>query len=100
MPDTTRLLALMQEARALLAQPDNDFSWSSWVDADDALAEIDAILATLALGRVPSFSVLFVPTGPMQEVALASGWGNEFIDLADRVDAARDALRSPDGGRA
>ena len=27
-------------------------------------------------------------TGPIQEVALSSGWGDAFLDLADRFDAA------------
>ena len=30
---------------------------------------------------------LFLPTGPMQELALAEGWGDAFLELADRVDA-------------
>ena len=33
-------------------------------------------------------SVLFAPTGPMQELSIDSGWGQEFIALADRFDEA------------
>ena len=33
-------------------------------------------------------AVLFLPTGPIQEVSLSSGWGDEFVALADRFDAA------------
>jgi hypothetical protein len=32
--------------------------------------------------------VLFLPTGPIQEVSLSSGWAQEFLDLADRYDQA------------
>ncbi|HEX8181606.1 MAG TPA: hypothetical protein VF525_18845 [Pyrinomonadaceae bacterium] len=32
--------------------------------------------------------VLFAPTGPMQEVSLSSGWGEEFLALAERFDEA------------
>jgi hypothetical protein len=32
--------------------------------------------------------VLFAPTGPIQEVSISSGWGNEFLDLAERFDRA------------
>jgi hypothetical protein len=81
----------LREIRALLARPDNDFLWSSWEDADVALAEIDGLLASIEggapLGRSVG-SVLFAPTGPIQEVALGSGWGDEFIAIADRWDAA------------
>jgi len=70
------------------------YSYSSWVDAEHALREIDAIAAGLRAGGAPSYALQFVflPTGPMQEVALSSGSGNEFGALADRMDAAVAAL--------
>jgi len=33
-------------------------------------------------------AILFLPTGPIQEVSLSSGWGNELVALADRFDRA------------
>ena len=33
-------------------------------------------------------AVLYLPTGPLQELSLDSGWGEEFVALADRFDAA------------
>ena len=38
---------ILNEARALLALPGNDFAWSSWEDAAAALAELDAAIAAL-----------------------------------------------------
>ena len=32
--------------------------------------------------------MLFAPTGPIQEVSLSSGWGDVFIELAERFDDA------------
>jgi hypothetical protein len=32
--------------------------------------------------------VLFAPTGPIQEVSISSGWGEAFLSLAERFDAA------------
>jgi hypothetical protein len=32
-------------------------------------------------------SVLFAPTGDIQETSLASGWGDEFLSLARAIDA-------------
>ncbi|WP_147433135.1 hypothetical protein [Catellatospora citrea] len=84
------LVDLLGEVRAWLARPDNDFSWSSFLDADAALVELDGLTTLVrAEGRVPfALSVLFAPTGPIQEVALSSGWGDEFLTLAARFDAA------------
>jgi hypothetical protein len=33
-------------------------------------------------------AIVFAPTGPMQEVSLSRGWGQEFLTLAERFDAA------------
>ncbi|WP_144126591.1 hypothetical protein [Catellatospora sichuanensis] len=91
--DVATLVMVLGEVRAWLARPDNDFSWSSFLDADAALVEIDGLTAVVrAEGRVPfSLSVLFAPTGPIQEVALSSGWGEEFLTLAARFDDASGA---------
>ncbi|WP_165246529.1 hypothetical protein [Paludisphaera soli] len=85
---------VLLDARMWLARPDANFDWSSWSDAEAALREIDGMIAALELGRVPSrltLCVLFAPTGPIQEVSLSSGWGDEFLTLAERFDAAAEA---------
>lgn len=91
MPSPEKLISVFEEARGLLAAPGNDFDWSSWRDREDALAEIDQILSGLRSGAptdLLTLQVLFAPTGPMQEVSLSSGWGDEFIELANRFDDA------------
>jgi hypothetical protein len=91
--DVMQVLAVVGEVRAKLALPDNDYSWSSFGDAEAALSEIDELVAEVqARGKVPfMLRVLFAPTGPIQEVSLSSGWGDEFIALADRFDAAAES---------
>lgn len=91
MPDIGKLTSVFEEARRLLAMQDNEYSWSSWLDSEDALSEIDQILSALRSGVLPpplTLEVLFAPTGPIQEVSLSSGWGNEFLELAGRFDDA------------
>jgi hypothetical protein len=85
------LVEVLRETRALLALPDNDFAWSRWANAAEALAELDAHLAALEGGRLPDrlvLSLLFAPTGTIQEVSLSSGWADPFLDVAARFDAA------------
>lgn len=91
MIDTVALLDIFQRARDLVALPQNDFSWSSWGDTETALAEIDGIIGQLQRGETPdelTMSVLFAPTGPMQELSVSSGWGNRFLQLASEFDDA------------
>ncbi len=80
----------MLEARRLIALPENDFTWSSFIDQEAALEEIDGCIAALEAGTVDpcAIGLLFLPTGPIQEVSLSSGWGDEFVALADRFDLA------------
>jgi hypothetical protein len=83
------LLGVLRDVRAMLALAGNDFTWSSFVDAPAALEELDRMIDGVLAGGTPSgLSILFAPTGPIQEVALSSGWGDEFLELADRFDAA------------
>src|SRR5437016_4374893 len=85
------LVEILREARQFLSRTDNDFAWSSWEDAPAALSEIDGIIARIESGDMPKRSdieILFFPTGPIQEVSVSSGWGQEFLDLASRFDRA------------
>jgi hypothetical protein len=87
--DAAALLAVLAEVRALLAAPGNDYTWSSFQDAESAAGELDSMIAAVRAGAVPSaLTTLFAPTGPIQEVAISSGWGDRFLELADRFDAA------------
>ena len=64
------LLAILREARCLLARPENDFSWSGWSDETAALGEIDALIAGIASGEIselPSLKFLFAATGPIRK---------------------------------
>lgn len=91
MPNLGRLISVFEETRELIADPDNDFTWSSWVGCEDALREMDGILSSLRRGVIPkslSMTVLYAPTGPIQEVSVSSGWGEAFLELAERFDEA------------
>jgi len=91
MPSVAKLIPIFEEARRLVALPDNAFMWSSWRDSEHALEEIDGILSALKSAEVPEgliLRVIFAPTGPMQELSIDSGWGQEFLDLANRFDEA------------
>ena len=95
--DATRaeLRDVLFEARSLIALPDNHFDWSGWQDAEQALEEINRLLALLERGWVPSrrtIAILFVPAGPIQEVSMSSGWADEFLILAERFDVAAETF--------
>jgi hypothetical protein len=94
MKHVQELITVLKQARALLALESNDFSWSSWKDQNHAISEIDSIIAALKNGSIPEIGVLFAPTGPIQEVSLSSGWGNEFLELAERFDKEYEIVKN------
>jgi hypothetical protein len=68
----------------------NDYSWSWWRDAPEALHEIDRLIERLQTGTAlpHEIAALFAPTGPLQELSESSGWGELFLGLANRCDRA------------
>jgi hypothetical protein len=91
-PALTELVAVLTDARAMLASEGNNFACSSWwKNAADALREVDRLIAALESGEHPrrlDLEVLFAPMGPIQEVSANRGWGAPFLALARRFDAA------------
>lgn len=83
------LILVLEAAIELISLPDNDFCWSRWDDAAQANGELLGMINMLNAGALPektSVSVLFAPTGPLQEVSLNSGWGEAFLRVASRYD--------------
>lgn len=86
---TKELIAVFEEAKRLVTLPGNDFTWSSWEDAEEAVAELDRILGAIARGELLTrveLSLIFAPSGPLQEMSIGSGWPSEFTELAARFE--------------
>jgi hypothetical protein len=91
-----QLLDILSEAIRLVSLPENDFSWSSWAGAEEALAELTLIREQFArddFSSLRELEIIFAPTGPMQEVGISSGWAKIYLALADRLDRAAAGLR-------
>lgn len=89
------LIQVLLAVQELLALPDNDFSWSGWMDSSQALAEIEGLLQTLRKGSLPphlEVAVLFAATGPLQELSLSSGWAETFLKVAEKFDEVESVL--------
>ncbi len=83
------LIEILHSVIELLAFPENDFAWTSWESAAEAIREVEPLVSLLNAGTLPerlAVSVLFAPTGPMQEVSLSSGWAEVFVKVAERYD--------------
>ncbi|MDQ2987285.1 MAG: hypothetical protein M3R13_11325 [Armatimonadota bacterium] len=87
MPNFHELIDVFERAREFVVRESNDFGWSGWENADEAVLEIDAIIYALRGETMLTIArVLFLPTGPLQELSISSGWADEFLWLADWYD--------------
>ena len=85
MSDThEQVLFRLAELRALLVLDGNDFAWSRWDNATEALEDFDAVVAS---GSATELLDLLLPTGSLQEVSLSSGWGDEFVRIANDIES-------------
>ncbi len=90
-PKNQKLVEVLREAWQSLSRSDNDFTWSSWENAQAAIHEIAEIISRIESDDMPKRSdleILFAPTGSIQEISIRSGWGQEFLTLAYRFDQA------------
>lgn len=91
------LLEVLHSSIELLSLEDNDFTWSRWKDQAEAVNEMRSVLSVVEAGDLPDrlkVTVLFAPTGPIQEVSLSSGWGETFLKVAEKFDRAEQELWS------
>ncbi len=90
-----QLKSVLGATLELLSLPQNDFSYSSWIDQDAATSEFQELISALDSESIPDLRLLgalFAPTGPIQEVSLSSGWAEEFLRLAEKFDEVEEII--------
>lgn len=84
---TATLLAVLSEVHDALAASEWDGAFGQ--RPAEVAADVRSAGRALRAGHPPgAATALFLPTGDLQEVAIANGWGEAFLDLARRADAA------------
>jgi hypothetical protein len=85
------VVAVLREVLAISTGGDQDVDWSSWSSTEQMNAELTAHMALLEHGDrsgLADLYVLFLPTGALGEVAISSGWVEQYVRLAERFDRA------------
>ena len=85
--DSESLLRILARCRELCANSD-DSDWSC-MDVPDILKSLDAGLSAVSVDARPDvdeLTLLFLPTGPLQETSMSNGWSDEFLTLSAEFD--------------
>lgn len=91
------LIAILEEVVGILKLPDMDVAWSHYNNVEEAVEDMNQHIARLRRGdlsKMEDLTLLFAPTGSLQEISISSGWGTPFLDIAARFDRAVEAMRA------
>ena len=90
------IIAILEDVVGILKLPDMDVAWSHYNSVEEAVEEINQHIARLRRGdlsKLQDLTLLFAPTGSLQEISISSGWGTPFLDIAARFDRAVEAMQ-------
>lgn len=84
-----KLIQLTKKLIEILHRPNTDVTWSRWDTPQEAIQYMQNLLMQLENGEINAvreLKFLFGPTASLQEIAMSSGWGNEYFDLSSESD--------------
>ena len=83
------LLQIVNQLIAICEVPPQYVDWAGYEDQDELLEDLRDHARRLGAGdtgRLSELHVLFLPTGPLQDIAIDSGWHDNYMTLASRFD--------------
>jgi len=83
------VIKALEKVREIIVNYEMDLSYSTCESEKQLLSNLDVYIAKLKTNDLScnkEISLLFAPTGDLQEIAIDSGWSNEYIELAEIVD--------------
>lgn len=87
-----RVADVLDEVVMIIESSPQDLTWAGyWSDAAEAAAELRDEAARLRrgdIGGLAELRVLFGPGCPLQDMAMAGGWTDRYLVLAERFDTA------------
>jgi hypothetical protein len=90
-----RLLAILATTKVLLSHSKEEgFGLERPIDAEQQIDEIIGSVLFKNGKRLPKYwSILFAPTGPLQEIAIANGWSETYLKLSEELDGLEYILK-------
>jgi hypothetical protein len=85
-----RLVEIVDELLSIVQSLPQDVNWQSWYDSEQGPAE-DLLDHAERVhrgddSRLPELKFLLVVTGPLCEIAMSSGWAEDYVRLANEFD--------------
>jgi len=85
------ILEQISRLKYLISLPDTDVLFSTYDSADEALKDLEEIEAGIVsrdINALNKLHYMVLPTGDLQDISISSGWGHEFLKIAETIDNA------------
>ena len=97
------LARVLDDLVEIVGGAEQDTTWAArWDTGGEMIRELRDLAERLGRGDASALGeldLLFLPTGPLQEVSISNGWADRFLVLAGRFDRARAHARGCRPGR-
>jgi len=95
-PERFRLLTILATTKILLSRSQKE-GWGLECPKETE-KQIDQILDSVffdsGVALPPAWKIMWAPTGPLQEIAMANGWSEAYIELSSEFDKLEPILRT------
>ncbi len=90
------LKILLEEVVVILETSDTNLAWSGYNSEVEIIIELRDHIEKLEaneLTTIAEIKLLFTPTSSLQDIAIQSGWGEDFLAISLKVDGLVEAAR-------
>ncbi|KKM70762.1 hypothetical protein LCGC14_1437480 [marine sediment metagenome] len=98
MNKNTRIIVnILEKVKEFTLGISTDVGWSRFESKEEVIKEINNHIQRLRnndFSKIEELIFLFLPTSDLQEISISSGWGKEFLVIAEKFDnAIKDLIR-------
>ena len=89
--DSAAILEQLRKLKVLLSSPTTDVMWSTFETPEEViltLVRLENGVLNEDQASVRELLFLLAPTGALQEISISSGWGEEFLCIAESIEIA------------
>ncbi|MFQ5976775.1 MAG: hypothetical protein ACE5OZ_01435 [Candidatus Heimdallarchaeota archaeon] len=83
------LRALLEEVVMIIETSDTNLTWSGYDSEEEIILKLRDHIGKLGVNEIATVAeikLLFAPTSSLQDIAIHSGWGDDFLAISSKVD--------------
>jgi len=85
----SNLIILIEKIKDLIKQQGTNVLWTHYNSEEEVIDELGRHIMLLHKGdfsKINTLILLFSPTSDLQELSISNGWGNQYLEIAEKFD--------------